>query len=126
MCPFVLLLFLWGTRPMAPAHIKWHGRRWEIKYVNTIKGDKSLEKGNVYFGYTYFEQHRIEILVGRPIELEAGTVYHELEHIVVGEDFSDERLTGHMAIYRLEPMSILLGQNPELEDYFVAAYGKQK
>ena len=80
-------------------------------------------------GCTLWAQRVICLTSGLPLRetkkqwSEPEVLYHELEHVVTGHGFATREMTGHQAITALEPMGQMLGENPQLANYFVEAAG---
>lgn len=122
----IVLAFLSGSwafcspRPKLPKGFVWDGHGWMILHNDLICGVG-------FAGCTVFPRHVIYLCSDLPMRetdlqySEPEVLYHELEHVVTGYGFADRTMTGHDAIDALEPMSKLLGRNPQLGRYFVAA-----
>ena len=105
---------------IVPASFEFQGKAWRIELVPLCHTDGRSNKN--YLGMSHFDTHVIEVRNDLSGADQAETLYHELEHVATGQEFPLERMKGHEAIYRLEPMADLLGENPALGKYLREAY----
>jgi hypothetical protein len=66
-------------------------------------------------------KRRIYLESGRPLQQERTTLLHEIQHVLLGTQTSDEEITNHEFIYKLSPKLLqVLQDNPELYSYLTA------
>jgi hypothetical protein len=64
---------------------------------------------------------RIYLRTGRTLQKERTTLLHEIQHIILGTDKSDDETTYHQFIYELSPTLLqVLQDNPDLYLYLTA------
>ena len=64
---------------------------------------------------------RIYLESGRTLQQERTTLLHEIQHILLGTETSDDDITAHQFIYKLSPKLLqVLQDNPELYSYLTA------
>lgn len=68
---------------------------------------------------------RIYLERGRTLQQERTTLLHEIQHVLLGTETSDEDITAHQFIYKLSPKLLqVLQDNPELYSYLTAPAAK--
>ena len=68
---------------------------------------------------------RIYLETGRTLQQERTTLLHEIQHVILGSESSDEDTTAHDFIYRLSPQLLqVLQDNPDLLFYLTAPVTK--
>jgi hypothetical protein len=71
-----------------------------------------------FLGFTQVETHTVYVLKGMTKDDEKSTVLHEVMHVAVGTDRSNEKTTIHGAIYVIsEHLVDILANNPQLSRY---------
>lgn len=68
---------------------------------------------------------RIYLETGRPLQQERTTLLHEIQHVILGTEASEEEITNHEFIYKLSPKLLqVLQDNPELYSYLTSPVTK--
>jgi hypothetical protein len=92
-----------------------HGNPWLVRFASSIE---MTEWGGQYVGFTDDETHEIRLLQGRSLVADQETLLHELMHVVVGTDHSNELARIHWCIYEFsEGLEAIFVENPDLMRY---------
>ena len=66
-------------------------------------------------------KNRIYLETGRTLQQERTTLLHEIQHVILGTESSEEETTTHDFIYKLSPQLLqVLQENPDLLFYLTA------
>lgn len=121
----IMLILATGAVAQVPSKVIIQGKVWRISEVSEIKNipdfktcGMAVKDDGIYLGYTWIDEHKIEIRKDIPRVEQAKTLIHELMHAYNGEDFSCEQMSGHAAIFILaEAMGRIMHDNPALVKY---------
>lgn len=117
-----------NQRPAPPRHIKIGEVAYTIELVEKVPpaGDasslagKACDENAVKEGWCAAKD-RIYLETGRPLQQERTTLLHEIQHVVLGTQNSEEETAYHEFIYKLSPKLLqVLQDNPELYFYLTA------
>lgn len=76
---------------------------------NAVKGGWCAVKNSIY------------LETGRTLQQERTTLLHEIQHVILGTEHSEEETTYHAFIYKLSPKLLqVLQDNPDLLFYLAA------
>lgn len=115
-------------RPVPPRHIKIGSVVYTIELIAKVPpaGDasglagKTCDDSAVRQGWCAAKD-RIYMEAGRTLQQERTTLLHEIQHVILGTESSDEDTTTHDFIYKLSPQLLqVLQDNPDLLFYLTA------
>ena len=115
-------------RPVPPRQIRIGATVYTILLVPSIPpaGDasglagKACDENAVRNGWCEAKE-RIYLETGRPLQQERTTLLHEIQHVILGTQTSEDKVTSHEFIYKLSPKLLqVLQDNPELGSYLTA------
>jgi hypothetical protein len=115
-------------RPAPPRHLLLGAAVYTIEVVEKVPpaGDASGLAGkacddNAFRNGWCTAKRRIYLESGRTLQQERTTLLHEIQHVLLGTETSDEEITTHQFIYKLSPKLLqVLQDNPELNSYLTA------
>ena len=114
-----------SQRPVPPRHLKIGSAVYTIELIERVPpaGDasglagKACDENAVRNGWCA-GNGRIYMETGRTLQQERTTLLHEIQHVILGTESSDEEATTHDFIYKLSPQLLqVLQDNPELYSY---------
>jgi len=115
-------------RPAPPRRIRIGAAIYTITLVGKVPpaGDasglagKACDDNAVRNGWCT-AKNRIYLETGRTLQQERTTLLHEIQHVILGTETSEEEITIHEFIYKLSPKLLqVLQDNPELYSYLTA------
>lgn len=115
-------------RPAPPRRIRIGAAIYTIELVEKVPpaGDasglagKACDDNAVRNGWCT-AKNRIYLETGRTLQQERTTLLHEIQHVILGTETSEEEITIHEFIYKLSPKLLqVLQDNPELYSYLAA------
>ncbi len=117
-----------SRRPSPPRHIRIGAVVYTVELVQKVPptGDASSLAGQtcdenaVKAGWCTARDH-IYLEAGRTLQQERTTLLHEIQHVLLGTEHSEEETTYHAFIYTLSPKLLqVLQDNPDLLIYLTA------
>lgn len=106
------LLFGYFHAQARPDALLINEAKWTVRMVDEFSSDPEL------MGWTDIPKHEILLRKGMCLEQEQDTLWHELHHALMGDQFIDVKLTGHQFIYLLTPAELhVMRDNPRLVSY---------
>jgi hypothetical protein len=117
-----------SQRPVPPRHIKIGAVVYTIELIEKVPpaGDasglagKTCDDSAVREGWCAVKG-RIYMETGRTLQQERTTLLHEIQHVILGTETSEEETTYHDFIYKLSPKLLqVLQDNPALLFYLTA------
>jgi hypothetical protein len=115
-------------RPTPPRRLRIGATVYTIELVEKVPpaGDASGLAGkacddNAVRSNWCTAKRRIYLESGRTLQQERTTLLHEIQHVLLGTETSEEEITTHQFIYKLSPKLLqVLQDNPELYSYLTA------
>ena len=117
-----------NQRPLPPRQIKIGAVVYSVEVVHEVPpaGDASGLAGKTCDDNAFREgwcaaKGRIYLEAGRTLQQERTTLLHEIQHVILGTENSEEPITYHEFIYKLSPELLQVFQdNPYLYFYLTA------
>ncbi len=115
-------------RPSPPRRLRIGAAVYTIEVVEKVPpaaeasglAGKACDDNAVRNGWCTAKR-RIYLERGRTLQEERTTLLHEIQHVLLGTETSDEEITNHEFIYKLSPKLLqVLQDNPELYSYLTA------